>query len=302
MKYDLIILGGGPAGLTAGIYARRARISTLLIEKIGIGGKLPLIDIIENYPGFIEIGGMDLSQKFEEHVKNVGLEVKYAEVTSIKADADIKTVKTNDGEYESRAIIIATGVKSLELDVKGAKEFIGRGISYCATCDGPLFANRTVAVIGGGDSAIKEAIFLTKNAAKVYVVHRRDALRAEKILQEKALNNPKIKVLWNSVVREIHGDRTVSGITLENVKTKEHRHINLDGVFVYIGNVPNTGFIDVKKDPSGYIITDNGMRTSADGIFAAGDCRSKMLYQVSTAVGDGATAAFTAEQYLEGVL
>lgn len=298
--YDVVIIGGGPAGLTAGIYAKRAMLKALLLEKIGTGGQIIITDLIENYPGFTEISGAELAQKLEEHAGKFGLETKsLAEVTGIEDKGKTKVVKTADGDIEAKAVIIASGTTPRKLGARGELEFTGRGVSYCATCDGFFFRDKVVVVVGGGDSAITEAIFLTKMAKKVIIVHRRDKLRAEKINQEHAFANPKISFVWDSVVEEIAGKQVVEKVIVRNVKTNQISEIKTDGVFIYVGLIPNTGFADVKKDDWGFIIANDKMETSVRGIFVAGDCRNTPLRQIATAVGDGAIAAVSAERYIE---
>jgi thioredoxin reductase (NADPH) len=298
--YDLIIIGGGPAGLTAGIYAKRAMLKTLLLEKELVGGQIALSDVIENYPGFPSISGAELMEKFEAHAKSFGLEIKFAVVESIGIEDRVKVLKTSEGELRSKAVIVATGAKPSLLGVPGEKEFFGKGVSYCATCDGPFFKARTVAVIGGGDTAVKEAYFLSKIASKVYLIHRRDALRAEKILQEKVMKAPKIEILWSHILKEVTGDKSgVNGIVVEDLKSSEKKELGLEGAFIFVGIDPATGFVDVEKDERGFIKADERMETSVPGIYAAGDCRTTPLLQVSTAVGDGAIAAFVAGNYIE---
>ncbi|KCZ70341.1 thioredoxin-disulfide reductase [Candidatus Methanoperedens nitroreducens] len=300
MIYDVVIIGGGPAGLTAGIYAKRAMLKALLLEKIGTGGQIIITDLIENYPGFTEISGAELAQKLEEHAGKFGLETKsLAEVTGIEDKGKTKVVKTADGDIEAKAVIIASGTTPRKLGARGELEFTGRGVSYCATCDGFFFRDKVVVVVGGGDSAITEAIFLTKMAKKVIIVHRRDKLRAEKINQEHAFANPKISFVWDSVVEEIAGKQVVEKVIVRNVKTNQISEIKTDGVFIYVGLIPNTGFADVKKDDWGFIIANDKMETSVRGIFVAGDCRNTPLRQIATAVGDGAIAAVSAERYIE---
>ncbi len=300
MVYDVVIIGGGPAGLTAGIYAKRAMLKALLLEKIGMGGQIIITDLIENYPGFTEISGAELAQKLEEHAGKFGLETKsLAEVTGIEDKGKTKVVKTADGDIEAKAVIIASGTTPRKLGARGELEFTGRGVSYCATCDGFFFRDKVVVVVGGGDSAITEAIFLTKMAKKVIIVHRRDKLRAEKINQEHAFANPKISLVWDSVVEEIAGKQVVEKVIVRNVKTNQTSEIKTDGVFIYVGLIPNTGFADVKKDDRGFIIANDKMETSVKGIFVAGDCRNTPLRQIATAVGDGAIAAVSAERYIE---
>ncbi len=300
MIYDVIIIGGGPAGLTAGIYARRAMLNTLLLERTGIGGQIIVTDLVENFPGFPEISGAELAAKFEQHAQKFGLETKsFVEVMGIEDRGKTKLVKTNDGDIETKTVIVASGTTPKKLGVKGELEFTGKGVSYCATCDGFFFRDKTVVVIGGGDSAITEAIYLTKMAKKVYVVHRRDKLRAEKINQEHAFSNPKISFIWDSVLEEIIGKQVVEKVIIRNVKTNELSEMKTEGVFIYVGLIPNTGFADVEKDEGGFIIPYPGQATSVKGIFVAGDCRVTPLRQITTAVGDGAIAAVSAERYIE---
>lgn len=300
MVYDVVIIGGGPAGLTAGIYVKRAMLKAVLIEKMGVGGQIIVTDLVENFPGFLEISGADLAGKFEEQARKFGLEMKgMVEVSSIEDRRKTKIVKTAEGDIETKSVLIASGTTPKRLGAKGELEFTGRGVSYCATCDGFFFRDKVVVVIGGGDSAITEAIYLTKMAKKVIVVHRRDELRAEKINQEHAFSNPKISFIWDSVLEEIVGKNIVEKVVLRNVKTNITSEMKTDGVFIYVGLIPNTAFVDVKKDEWGFIIANYKMETSVKGIFVAGDCRVTPLRQIATAVGDGAIAAVSAERYLE---
>lgn len=302
MTYDVVIIGGGPAGLTAGIYAKRAMLNAVLLEKMGVGGQIIVTDLVENFPGFQEISGADLAGKFEQQARKFGLETKsMVEVTGIEDRGKTKLVKTNEGDFETKTVIITTGTTPKKLGAKGELELTGRGVSYCATCDGFFFRDKTVVVVGGGDSAITEAIFLTRMAKKVIVVHRRDKLRAEKINQEHAFANPKISFVWDSVIEEVAGKQVVEKVVVRNVKTNEVSEIMTDGVFIYVGLIPNTGFANVKKDEWGFIITNDCRETSVKGIFAAGDCRVTPLRQIVTAVGDGAIAAVSAERYIEGL-
>ncbi|MDP1808486.1 MAG: thioredoxin-disulfide reductase [Actinomycetota bacterium] len=296
--YDLIIIGGGPGGLTAAIYALRAKLDLLLIEKTGIGGQIALSDVVENYPGTAPISGVELMAKFEEQAKAFGLEIEYTEVQGVRDGGDHRVVSTTAGELRTKAVIIASGAKPRRLDVPGEVEYTGRGVSYCATCDGFFFRGKDVVVVGGGDTAVKEALFLAKMVNKIELVHRRDALRAEKIIQEKALNDPKIEFHWDSVVTEVTGDKTVSGVTVKNVKTDAVMELAVAGVFVFVGILPNSDFVDCDKDEAGFIKTDEHMRTSIPGVFAAGDVRTTVLRQVATAVGDGAIAAYAAGEFL----
>ncbi|KAB2948326.1 MAG: thioredoxin-disulfide reductase [Candidatus Methanoperedens sp.] len=300
MVYDIVIIGGGPAGLTAGIYVKRAMLNAVLLEKMGIGGQIIVTDKVENFPGFLEISGADLAAKFEEQARKFGLEMKgMAEVDSIEDKGNIKIIKTTEGDIETKSVIIASGTTPKRLGAKGEVELTGRGVSYCATCDGFFFKEKEVVVIGGGDSAITEAIYLTKMAKKVTVVHRRNELRAEKINQEHAFSNPKISFIWDSVLEEIVGKNVVEKVVLKNLKTNVTSEVKTDGVFIYVGLIPNTKFADVKKDERGFIIANAKMETSVKGIFVAGDCRVTPLRQITTAVGDGAIAAVSAERYLE---
>ena len=300
MIYDIIIIGGGPAGLTAGIYAKRAMMNTLLIEKLGIGGQIMKTNLLENYPGYPEISGIELMQKMEEHATKFDLEMKFSEVLHIKEGGDTRTVVTSDGEFETKTVIIATGTNPRRVGVPGETEFTGKGVSMCATCDGFFFSGKDVALVGGGDSAIVEAIFLTKMVNKVYVIHRRDELRAEKINQDRAFKNPKIEFIWNSTIQSIDGKDMVESITVEDKFTKELTVLQVNGVFIYVGVEPNTGFIDADKDENGFLRTNPDLSTSMPGIFAAGDCRTTLLRQVVTAVGDGALSAVSAQRYITG--
>ncbi|UCD70625.1 MAG: thioredoxin-disulfide reductase [Syntrophobacterales bacterium] len=301
--YDVVIVGGGPAGLTAGLYASRARLNTLLLEGISVGGQMMTTDIVENYPGFPQgISGADLTAIMEEHAKRFGLMTEMGEVIGLELTSGEKLVKTVDREYRAEAIIICTGTEYRKLGIPGEAKFTGRGVSYCATCDGAFFKDNKIVVVGGGDSALTEALFLTKFAKEITIIHRRDALRATKIYQERAFSNPKINFLWNSVVEEIKGNQTVESILVKNVTSGEVSEVPTEGVFMFVGIEPKTAFLRgvVELDESGYILVDeNNLQTSVDGIFAAGDARKKMLRQVATAVGDGATAAFAVEKYLE---
>ena len=297
--YDLIIIGGGPAGLTAGIYAQRARLKTLLLEKEMVGGQIAVSDVIENYPGFPSISGAELMEKFEQQARGLGLEIKLTDVIAVQKKGEEKIVKTSDGDLITRTVIVATGAKPRRLGIPGEKELTGKGVSYCATCDGPFFKGQKVLVVGGGDTAVKEAVYLSRIANKVYIAHRRDQLRAEKIIQEKAMSTPNIEILWSHILKEIKGKTGVEKVALQNLKDNTVKELEVEGVFVFVGINPTTDFVDVEKDKQGFIKTDQDMRTSVKGIFAAGDCRTTPLKQVSTAVGDGAIAAFVAEKYIE---
>jgi thioredoxin reductase (NADPH) len=298
---NLIILGSGPAGWTAAIYAGRAQLEPLLITGIAVGGQMALTSEVENYPGFPQgISGQDLNQLMQQQAERFGTRVQMDEVTAVELSTHPFKVTAYGDEYEAQALIIATGTSSRKLEVPGEAEFTGRGVSYCATCDGFFYQDRQVVVVGGGDSALEEAIFLTKFATQVYVVHRRNRLRAEKVFQERAFRNEKIEFLWDSVVTEIMGDGKVTGVRLKNVKTEEKSALEADGIFIYVGVIPNTGFLEgeLELDERGYIVTDRQGHTSVPGVFAAGDVQERVLKQISTAVGSGAMAAMEAEKFI----
>jgi len=301
--FDTIIIGGGPAGLTTGIYLSRARMSTLLIEKALPGGQAILTEIIENYPGFPHgIAGPELMQKMEEQAVRFGLKIEYGEVEEVKIKENkVKIVKINNQEYKALTIVLASGAEASKLEVPGEEELKGRGVSYCATCDAPFFKGQKIVVIGGGDTAIEEALYLTKFVQEVTIIHRRDRLRATKILQERVFSNKKINFAWDSVVIKILGKEKVENVLIQNKKTGEEKEISCQGVFVFVGYIPNSKFLKelVKLDKRGYILTDDNMMTSQEGIFACGDVRKKILKQVVTACGEGATAAFAAQKYIE---
>lgn len=298
--YDLVIIGDGPAGLSAGIYAVRYGLDTLILEKDVISGQIALTDIVENYPGFSSIAGMELMDKFKEHAQEAGVTTEDGEVLNIKSDGNKKIISTDEGEIEAKAVIIATGANPQHLGVPGEEEFAGRGVSYCATCDGPFFRGKNVAVIGGGDSAITDALILSNLASKVYVVHRRDELRATKVLQDRAFSRNNIEFICDTILDEVLGDDSVEKVILKNVKSGDTVEMAMDGVFIYVGVVPNTGFVDVDKNSAGFIITSDRMETSVEGIYAAGDCRVTPLRQVVTAVSDGAIAAASAHEFVSG--
>jgi thioredoxin reductase (NADPH) len=297
----LIIVGSGPAGWTAGIYAGRARLEPLLITGRASGGQMTLTSEVENYPGFPQgISGQELTQLMQQQAERFGTRVQMDEVTAVELSTHPFKVTAYGDEYEAQALIIATGTSPRKLGVPGEAEFTGRGVSYCATCDGFFFQDRRVVVVGGGDSALEEAIFLTKFVTQVYVVHRRSRLRAEKVFQERAFRNEKIEFVWDSVVTEILGDGKVTGVRLKNVKTTEESTLETDGVFIYVGVIPNTGFLQgqLELDDRGYIVTNRQCHTSVPGVFAAGDVQELVLKQISTAVGSGAMAAMEAEKFI----
>ncbi|MGI5991919.1 MAG: thioredoxin-disulfide reductase [Methanosarcina sp.] len=301
--YDLIIVGGGPAGLTAGIYAVRFGLNTIILEKSEISGQIALADVVENYPGFPEISGLELMEKYKSHAQEIGVETKITEVLSIRDEGKKKIVSTDSGEFESKAVIIATGANPKHLNVPGEKEFISKGVSYCAICDGPFFKNKTVVVVGGGNSAIADALLLSKIAKKVYLIHRRDKLRAVKILQDRAFEATNIEFILNACILEIIGNtegiRRVKKIVVKDLKSGELQELATDGVFIYIGIHPNTEIIDVEKNEEGFIRTDRFLETSKKGIYAAGDCRDTPLWQLVAAVRDGALAATAVNDYIE---
>ncbi len=300
LEFDTVILGGGPAGLSAGIYASRGAVSTAIVDMNMFGGQPSNYLELENYPGFQVVGGYDLMEKFEEHADKFGVKkFPMQEIQSI--DLNSKRIITSENEFSAKTIIIATGAQPMKLGVPGEKEFVGRGVSYCAVCDGAFYRNKVVAVVGGGNAAVEEAMYLTKFADKVYLVHRRDELRADKIVQERAFKNEKIEFVWNSIVTEIKGENLVDTVVLENVKTHEVSNLSVNGVFPYIGIVPNVENISgqLLQDAGGFFITDETMATSVEGVFAVGDVRKTPLRQVITAASDGAVGAVYAVKYIE---
>ncbi len=302
-NYDIVIIGGGPAGLSAGIYTSRARLSSLLVEKAALGGQIINARSVENYPGFAEgIGGIDLTQSMHRQAGKFGLETLTAEVTGIEINGERKLVKTSKGDFSAKAVIITGGSERQKLGIPGEAEFTGRGVSYCATCDGAFFRDKPVAVVGGGNAAITEALELTKFASKITVIHRRDELRATRILQEKAFAEPGIEILWDTVVDEILGENSVNQIKVRNVKTGQESFLDVSGVFMAVGFKPNTDYLRgiLALDAIGAIVATGRMETSVPGIFAAGDIRSNSIRQVIAAAGDGAIAAVNAEKYITG--
>ena len=301
--YDLVIVGSGPAGLTASIYAARARLNTLVLEKSATGGQILVTDWIENYPGFPEgLSGADLVMKMAEQAKRFGVEIETNQVLSMQVTDAVKKIVLDDRTVTCKAVILATGASPMKLGVPGEEEFYGKGISTCATCDAPFFRNSVVAAVGGGDTAVQESIFLTRFVEKVYLIHRRDELRATRILRERAMENPKIEIVWNSVLTAVNGsDAGVDSITVKNVKTGEQRELAVEGCFIWVGTAPNTSFLEgtVEVDRSGFVVVNEKMETSVPGVYAAGDVRNTPLRQVATAVGDAAIAAFEAAQYIE---
>jgi len=312
---DMVILGAGPAGLTAAVYAGRARLRAVMIDRGVPGGQMATTDLVENYPGFPQgISGGELAQLMAEQAERFGVSLEMGEVEGVRQEGQLWSVQTSEGDFTSRALLIATGTRPRELGVPGEKELRGRGISYCATCDGAFFQDSEVVVVGGGDSAVAEAEFLTRYARKVTIVHRRDQLRAARSLQERVLGNPRVAVRWNAVVVAFQGEQRLEKVWVKDVKTGEESELPADGAFIYVGLLPNTGFLAeaIPLDENGYIVTDDSMAVCtppekggpgvlqpfAPGVFAAGDVRRKRLRQVSTAVGDAAVAAMAAEEYI----
>ena len=298
--YDTIIIGAGPAGMTAALYAARSNLKVALIEGGLPGGQMNNTSDIENYPGYANISGPELAEKMFEPLENLGVEHLYGFVKNIEDHGDVKKVITDDEEFETRTVIVATGSKHRLLGVPGEEELNSRGVSYCAVCDGAFFRDQDLLVVGGGDSAVEEAIFLTQFAKSVTIAHRRDELRAQKVLQERAFANDKIKFIWDSVVKEIKGENRVESIMIENVKTHKVTEHAFGGVFIYVGLDPVSEFTkDLQiQDESGWIVTDTHMKTAVDGIFAVGDVRQKDLRQITTAVGDGAIAGQEAYKFI----
>lgn len=303
-EFDTVILGGGPAGFSAGIYAARGAVSTAIIDVSMLGGQPSNYLELENYPGFLKVGGYDLMEKFEEHADLFGVEkFPMQEIVSVDLLSTPKSIITKEAEFKAKTVIIATGAKSMKLGVPGELEFIGRGVSYCAICDAAFYKDKIVAVVGGGNSAVEEAMYLTKFASKVYLIHRRNELRADKIVQDRAFKNDKIEFVWDSVVTQIKGADLVESVVVKNVKTDELSELSINGIFPYIGIAPNVDYINgqIEQDKSGFILTDETMKTSLDGVYAVGDVRKTPLRQVITAAADGAIGAVNAVKYVEAL-
>ncbi|MDR1662819.1 MAG: thioredoxin-disulfide reductase [Endomicrobium sp.] len=302
MVYDVVIVGGGPAGLSAAIYSSRAMLKTLLIEKNGCGGQITATDLLENYPGFNGgVNGFDLAVKLETQVRDLGTKIVYDEVTEVK-NGSVKKVVTVNSVYESKTVIIAVGTRIKEMNIPGEAKFMGRGVSFCAICDAPFYREKEVLVVGGGDSAIQESIYLAKFAKKVTILHRRNKLKATKTLQERMISCRNISVMYNTVPKEIIGEKHIEKIIVTDLETNHDKYLKVDGIFVFIGFVPNSLVVTgITFDEQGCIITDEDMRASNDGIFACGDIRQKHLRQVVTAVSDGAQAAVSAENYINNI-
>jgi thioredoxin reductase (NADPH) len=303
LEWDVVIVGAGPAGMAAALYTGRAKLNTLLLDRAGIGGgQLMNTELIEDYPAIKTITGSEMASAFEEQIREFGVDVTYGEVTGFEARGNQRVVKTDDGtEYVAKAVIVSTGGLPRKLGVPGETEFAGRGVSYCAICDGAFFKNQVLAVVGGGDSAVEEATFLTRYGEKVYIIHRRDEWRAQKLLQERALNNPKIVPVWNTVVEEMGGGDKVEWLRLRDVKTGEESRLEVGGVFIYVGFMPNSQLFgpEFPKDEQGFVLTDDKMETHMPGLYVAGDVRSQYVRQISNAVGDATTAAVAATRYIE---
>jgi len=304
-NYDIVIVGGGPGGLCAGMYAARATRKTVCLEKYLPGGQIAITGEVEDYLGFEHIEGAELGMKFTEHAKKFGLEIEMEEVVEVYCEGDDRVARCASGNiYRGKAVIISTGGSPIKLNVPGEDKYSGKGVSYCAICDGAFFKGRIIAVAGGGDAAVEEGTFLTKFGSKIYIIHRRDKLRAQKIIQKRAFNNPKVEFIWDSVVESIDGDGTkVTGLSLKNVKTGEKSTLEVGAVFPFIGFKPNSYIVreGLKLDEGGYILTDTKMETSIPGIYACGDVRAQLVRQVTNAVGDGTTAAVAAEKYIEAL-
>ena len=301
MQYDVIIIGSGPAGLSAGIYAARGGLKTVILERAIIGGQITSAHQVENYPGFPEsIEGFELTERMRQQAERFQAQFLDEEVTAIGMEGLCKIVETRENKYRTKALIVCTGAYPRRLNVPGEERFTGRGVSYCATCDGALYRDKVVAVIGGGDSAVEEGIYLTHFARKVYIIHRRDELRAQKILQERAFQNPKIEFIWNSVVQEIYGTDKIEKLEIFDRITGQINFLPVDGVFIYVGILPNNKLLEsrINLDEAGFVYTDEFMHTNIPGVYAAGDIRHKVLRQVVTATSDGAIAAFSAEKWI----
>ena len=300
MLYDMIVIGGGPPGYTAALYAARSGLSVLVLEKLSAGGQMTNTEQIDNYPGFPEgIDGFELGERMQKGALRFGAENQFSEVKSVELSGQVKIVRTRKKEFQARTVVLAAGAYPRKAGVEGEDRFAGRGVAYCAACDGMFYKDKTVAVYGGGNSAVEDALLLSRICKKVYLIHRRDTLRATKVYQD-ALFGSSVELVWNSRVTAFLGDKHLSGVEIEDTKTGEKRELSLDGIFVSIGRIPDTGLFEgqVDMDEAGYLIADETTRTNLPGVFAAGDVRTKQLRQVITAAADGAAAAWNAEQYL----
>ncbi|MGI9146113.1 MAG: NAD(P)/FAD-dependent oxidoreductase [Chloroflexota bacterium] len=303
--WDVVIVGAGPAGMAAALYTGRAKLKTLLLDRAGVGGgQLMNTELIEDYPAIKSITGGDMAQAFEEQIREFGVEITYGEVVGVQARGNRRVVQIEGGEeYVAKTVIVSTGGMPRKLGVPGEAEFAGRGVSYCAICDGAFFKGQVLAVIGGGDSAVEEATFLTRYAEKVYIIHRRSEWRAQKLLQERALANPKIVPIWNSALEEIGGQDKVEWLRLCDVNTREEQRVAVGGAFIYVGFLPNSQIFgpEFPKDRQGFLITDDKMETPVRGLYVVGDVRSQYVRQISNAVGDATTAAVAATRYIEEI-
>lgn len=302
-QFELVIIGAGPAGLTAGLYAKRSELKAVALERGLPGGQLLNTDLIDDYPGLPEIEGRELAERMTDHATKFGLQIDTATVTGIKKleGGDFRITTAEGPVYRAPAVILTAGGTPIKLHVPGEEEYAGRGVSYCAICDGAFFKGETIAVAGGGDAATEEAEFLTRYVDKLHIIHRRDELRAQKILQKRVFENPKIEVIWDTVIEEVVGDaRGMTGLRLKNVKSGEASTLDATGLFVFIGFRPNTGLLEdhAEHDAGGYLITDQDMRSSIRGLFVGGDCRAQLTRQITTAVGDATTATIAVEKYL----
>ncbi len=303
IEADVLVIGAGPGGMTAALYASRANLKTILIEKGAPGGELINTADVENYPGYTKISGPDLAQNFYDSAMAFGAQHEFGDVSLVSLEGDMKQVHLGDKVYQAPVVILATGAHHRELQVPGEDTLNGRGVSYCAVCDGFFFRDKNIVVVGGGDSAVEEGTYLTQFAKSVSIIHRRDELRAQKILQDRAFANDKIHFIWDTVVEEIQGDQAVTGVGVRNVKTDERKELPIDGVFIYVGLVPNSALVkDLGiTDDQGWIVTNEKMETKVPGVFAVGDVRYKHLRQVATAVGDGSIAGQGAYDYIQAL-
>ena len=303
-RYDIVIVGAGPGGLCAGLYAARANRKVVALEKYLPGGQIAITGEVEDYIGFEHIEGAELGMKFANHAKKFGLEIEMEEVVEVYTDGEDRVAKCASGNlYRGKAIILSTGGSPVKLNIPGEQEFSGKGVSYCAICDGAFFKDQVIAVVGGGDAAVEEGTFLTKFGSKVYIIHRRDKLRAQRIIQDRAFKNKKVEFIWDTVVESINGDSKVNNLTLKNVKTGDKSKLEVGAIFIFVGFKPNTWMMkeELRLDSGGYIVTNDHMETSIKGIYACGDVRSQLVRQVTNAVGDGTTAAVAAEKYIESL-
>lgn len=304
-RYEVIVVGGGPGGLCAGMYSARARRKTVCLEKFLPGGQIAMTGEVEDYLGFEHISGAELGQRFTDHAKKFGLEIEMEEVVEVYTEGEDRVAKCASGNiYRAKAIILSTGGSPVRLGIPGEHELGGKGVSYCAICDGAFFRDKVIAVVGGGDAAVEEGGYLTKYGSKVYIIHRRDELRAQKIIQQRAFANPKIEFIWNTEVETINGaNGLISSLSLKNLKTGQQSSLDVGAIFIYVGFRPNSNLVrePLRKDEGGYYITNDRMETTVKGIFACGDVRAQLVRQVTNAVGDGTTAAVAAEKYIEAL-